>query len=466
MRSSSRAGVGMGLLGLSSLITGLDFTIVYVALPDIQRELAFTGRQVQWVVSAYALVFGGFLLLFGRLSDLLGGRRVFQLGMTLFLIASLAGTVATGPAVLLAARAVQGLGAAALFPSTLALVTSTFPEGRPRSRAMTVWAASGASGLSLGALLGGVLAEISWRGVFLVNVPLAAIALVGAPALFSRDATRARRGGFDLMGALTGTAAAALLVLTITEASEPDASWAGVLMCAAATLILGLLFLRTEAMSRHPLLPLTLFSHRSLRATVSLIVVYGISLQSVPYVLTIHLREGLGMSALEAGLAFLLPTGAIAAGNISGERLVLRFGIRAVLITGLIIGAAGTGLMATAIDAHYPELAPGILLAGLGMGLVFPAMFAAATTGIPVEHAGIASATASTALQIGTAVGVAVITWVLRGGDNQLFAALAAISGISLAGILPATLVSNPTPVQDMPGGGNASFTPDTQMTP
>ncbi|MFI7520166.1 MFS transporter [Micromonospora globbae] len=445
MQSSSRARAGVGLLGLSSLITGLDFTIVYVALPDIQRELTFTDRQVQWVVSAYALVFGGFLLLFGRLSDLVGRRRVFQLGMALFLVASLAGAAATGPAVLLAARGVQGLGAAALFPSTLALVTSTFPQGHRRSRAMTIWAASGASGLSLGALLGGVLAEISWRGVFLVNVPLAAIALAGAPALFSRDTAPTRRGGFDVMGACTGTAAAVLLVLSITEASEPDASWAWVLACTAITLALALLFFRAEATNSNPLLPLALFSHRSLRGALLLITLYGISLQSVPYVLTIHLRDGLGMTALEAGLAFLLPTGAIAAGNITGERLMLRFGIRVVLVTGLVTGAAGTGLMAAAIDARYPALAPGILLAGLGMGLVFPAMFAAATTGIPPAHAGIASATASTGLQIGTAVGLAIITWILHAGDQNLVAALAAISGIAVAAILPVILVSHPT---------------------
>lgn len=450
MQPPNRTRAGMGVLGLSSLITGLDFTIVYVALPDIQRDLAFTGTQLQWVISAYALVFGGLLLLFGRLSDLLGRRRMFLLGMTVFLIASIAGTIATTPAVLLAARAAQGLGASALFPATLALVTSTFPEGRARGRAITIWAACGASGLSLGALLGGVLAEISWRGVFLVNVPLTAIALAGAATLFTRDTAPASGGGFDMMGAVTGTAAAVLLVLGITEASEPDVSWAWVATCEAAAVILGALFVRIEATRPHPLLPLALLSHRSLRGALPLIAVYGISLQSVPYVLTLHLRDGLGMTALQAGLAFLLPTGAIAAGNLTGERLMLRFGVRAVLIGGLLVGAAGTGLMAATINADYHALAPGLLVTGLGMGLVFPAMFAAATAGIPTEHAGIASATASTALQIGTAVGLAIITWTLH-GDNRLITALAAIGGTAAAATLPAMLVAKPTPDAEAP---------------
>ena len=438
--SSGRVRLGMALLGLSSLITGLDFTIVYVALPDIQRDLALTDAEVSWVITAYALAFGGFLLLFGRLSDRLGTRRVFVLGMALFLIGSLAGTVASGPGMLLAGRAVQGLGAAALFPSTLALVGLTFTAGRRRDRAMTIWAASGASGLSLGALLGGVLTELSWRGVFVVNVPLAAVAIGGAFVLLPADAARAVTGRFDVPGAVTGTAAAALLVLTITQATQRDTSGALVVVLAVLAATAALLFLRVESTGPDPLIPAALFSHLRLRASVALIASYGLGLQSIPYVLTLHLRTDLGLTALLTGLAFLVPTGAITVGNLAGEHLMRRFGHRAVLSAGLVIGSAGSALMAAVIGSGYLALVPGTLIAGCGMGLVFPAMFAAATTRLPAEHQGIVSAIASTALQIGTSIGVATVTAIIAIGPSGTAVTLLVIAAITLTGIVPARL--------------------------
>jgi MFS family permease len=433
----------MAVLGLSSLISSLDFTIVYVALPDIDRELDFSGGQVQWVVSAYALAFGGFLLLCGRLSDLLGRRRTFLFGMLLFAAASLLGTFATTPATLLAARALQGLGAAALFPSTLSLVTSTFPEGRDRVRAMTVWATSGASGLSLGALLGGILTEIDWRGVLLVNVPLNVLAAIGAVVVLASDARLLRPRGFDLIGAITGTAAATLFVLAVSRLSEPGSSPAVTLGIGIAGVVLAAVFLRTEATVRTPILPLSLFAHRGLRAATVLIAVFGATLQSIPYVLTIHFRTGLDLTAVAAGLAFLLPTGAITIGNLAGERLTARYGLSAVLITGLVTGAAGAGLLVPAIatGAGYLAMVPGLALAGLGMGLVFPAMFTAATTGVPGEHSGIASGAASSALQFGTAIGLAVVSGLLATPAAGLTAGLAVIAVGALTAVVPALLV-------------------------
>ncbi|MEJ3655646.1 MFS transporter [Actinomycetes bacterium KLBMP 9759] len=439
----TRSRFAIGLLGLSSLITGLDFTIVYVALPDIDRELGFTGGQVQWVVSAYALTFGGFLLLFGRLSDLLGRRRIFVFGMLLFAAASLLGTLGDTPAVLLVARALQGVGAAALFPSTLSLVTSTFPDGPARGRAMTVWAASGASGLSLGALLGGILTEIDWRGVFLVTVPLTALAAVGAVLVLAPDAGRIGRGGFDPIGAITGTTAATLFVLTVSQLSEPGVSLTSVLITGLAAAVLAGVFLRTEATARAPMLPLSLFAHRELRVAMVVIAAFGITLQSIPYLLTIHFRTGLDLTALQAGLAFLLPTGAITIGNLAGERLLARYGPRVVLTTGLLIGAAGAALLvpAVATGTGYLAMAPGLAVAGLGMGLVFPAMFTAATTGVPAEHSGVASGAASSALQFGTAIGLAVVSGLLAHPAAGLAAGLAVIAIGALAAIVPALLV-------------------------
>jgi MFS family permease len=447
----ARTRFAIGLLGLSSLITGLDFTIVYVALPDIDRELGFTGGQVQWVVSAYALTFGGFLLLFGRLSDLLGRRRTFLFGMLLFAAASLLGTFSGTPAVLLVARALQGLGAAALFPSTLSLITSTFPEGRARGRAMTAWAASGASGLSLGALLGGILTEFDWRGVFLVNVPLTALAAVGAVLVLAPDAGRIGRGGFDPVGAITGTTAATLFVLAVSQLSEPGVSPVAVLGTGFAAAVSAGVFLRTEATVRAPMLPLSLFAHQGLRAATAVIAAFGITLQSIPYVLTIHFRTGLDLTALQAGLAFLLPTAAITIGNLVGERLPARCGPGVVVSTGLVIGAAGAAALipAVATGAGYLAAVPGLAVAGLGMGLVFPAMFTAATTGVPAEHSGVASGAASSALQFGTAVGLAVISGLLAHPGAGLTIGLAVISIGALAAIVPA--VSIPRAAVDEP---------------
>jgi MFS family permease len=352
-------------------------------------------------------------------------------------------TFATAPATLLAARALQGLGAAALFPSTLSLVTSTFPEGQARIRAMTVWATSGAAGLSLGALLGGLLTEINWRGVLLVNVPLNVLAAIGAVVALAPDSRLLRPRGFDLIGAVTGTAAATLSVLAVSRLSEAGSSPAATRGIGLAGVVLAAVFLRTEATVRTPLLPLSLFAHRGLRAATVLIAVFGATLQSIPYVLTIHFRTGLDLTALQAGLAFLLPTGAITIGNLTGERLTARYGLSAVLIAGLVTGAAGAELLvpAIAIGAGYHAMVPGLALAGLGLGLVFPAMFTAATTGVPGEHSGIASGAASSALQFGTAIGLAVVSGLLATPAAGLTAGLAAIAVGALTAVVPALLV-------------------------
>jgi EmrB/QacA subfamily drug resistance transporter len=402
----------LALFGLSSLITALDFTIVYVALPDIARDLGFSPHALQWVVSAYAISFGGLLLLAGRLSDLLGRRRMFLAGMTLFAGGSMLGGLATAAGLLIGARIVQGLGAAALFPSTLALVNTTFAEGRQRDRALGLWAAAGAGGLSLGALLGGVLTEaVGWQGVCFVNVPLALLGAAGAVALLAGDARRERGRGFDLPGALTGTAGASLLVFATAQGSELGWTSASVVLAAAAALALIAAFIAIEASTRRPLLPLRLFQNGSLGAALGVIFVFGMTLNSVPYVLTQYFQAVLGLSALQAGLGFLVPTATITAGNLLGERLVARFGVRAVLIGGLTAGAGGAALLTPAMTAGGGYLAalPGLVGFGLGLGVVFPAMFMAASTGVPERDAGIASGVASTALQVGTAAGLAVV---------------------------------------------------------
>lgn len=402
----------LALLGLGSLITALDFTIVFVALPDIGSEVGFSTHGLQWVISAYAVCYGGFLLLGGRLSDLVGRRRMFVAGMLLFGVASLLGGLAASPGQLLAARVLQGVGAAALFPATLALVHTLFAAEAEHRRAMAVWATAGAAGLSLGALLGGLLTQaVGWEGVFFVNVPLVVVGTAAAFALLPRDRAPARGGGFDLPGALTATAGSMLLVLALAQA--PVDGWTSGPVLGAAVLGLALLaaFGAIEARSAAPLMPLRLLSMPSLRAAMLVILVFGATLHAIPYFLTLYFQLVLGFSALAGGLAFLGPTLAITAGNFVSARLVRRIGTRATLIAGVALGAAGGVVLAAGItaDGSYLTVLPGIAVVGLALGVVFPAMFLAASAGIAPREAGTASGMASMALQVGTSAGLAIL---------------------------------------------------------
>ncbi|GAA2218659.1 MFS transporter [Streptomyces aculeolatus] len=422
-----RPGPALALLALGHLIISLDLTIVFVALPHIAADVGFTAHTQQWVVSVYAVLYGGFLLLGGRLSDLLGRRRMFVTGMVLYGAASVLGGLATAPGVLLAARGLQGLGGAVLFPAVLSLVNTAFPQGRERTRALTVWAMAGAGGLTAGSLAGGVLTQaFGWEAVFFVNVPMAALGAAAAFALLPADG-RATRGGIDVPGALTGTAGVTLLIFAVAHGSE--AGWtAGEVVAAAALapLLLGA-FLRTQARGRNPLMPLRVFRNRALSAATVVILLFGFTTQAVPYFLTIHFQGVLGFSALETGLAFLGPTLAITAGNALSEKLVHRFGNRASLTGGILLNAAGAALLAPGFraDGSFLTVLAGIVVVGLGMGVTYECMWIAAGTGVAEEEQGLASGVASTALQIGTATGIAVLVAVAnRGVDGRVGQAL------------------------------------------
>ena len=415
-------GWRLALLAFGSLITALDFTIVYVALPDMARGVGFSAHALQWVVSAYAIAYGGFLLLGGRLADVAGRRRMFVVGLLLFGGASLLGGLSGAAAPLIAARVLQGIGAAVLFPATLSLVSTTFAEGRERNRAMTVWASAGAVGLSLGALLGGLLTElVGWQGVFFVNVPLVLVAAAAAFPLLPADGPRGRHP-LDLPGALTGTAGATLLVFAIAQG--PERGWGSAQVVAAAVAAVALLsaFVAVEARSAHPLMPLRLFGNRSLRAALTVIFAFGLTLQAFPYFLTLYFQDVLGFSALEGGLAFLGPTLAITAGNLLADRLVAAYGTRVTLASGMVTGLAGGLLLAAQIgpEVSYWAVLAGILVTGLAMGLAFPAMFIAATTGVAAAEQGTASGMASTALQVGAGAGLAVLVGIATDGLDGL----------------------------------------------
>lgn len=435
-------GLTLALLGLAGLITALDFTIVFVALPDIARDVGFSAHSLQWVVSAYAVVYGGLLLLGGRLSDLVGRRRMFVAGMALYGVGSLLGGLAGTPGLLIAARAAQGVGGAVLFPATLSLVTTLFAEGRERNRALAVWSASGAAGLSLGSLLGGILTSaFGWEAVFYVNVPLVVAAGLAAFVLLAPDAPAdGGRAGFDLPGALTGTAGMTLLVFAIAQGPEWGWGSAGVLGAAAAALLLIAAFAVIEQRTARPLLRLGLLRNRNLSAATGVILAFGLTLQGVPYFLTLHFQNTMDYSALRTGVAFLGPTLSITVGNLVGERLIGRLGIRTTLALAFSVAAGGTALLAAAVagGSTYAGLLPGIAAFGLGTGIAFSTMWMAAATGVAAHEQGMASGVASTALQFGSGAGLAVLVS-LDGTRTVLYsvAVAAVVLGIVTALALP-----------------------------
>ncbi|GAA1595246.1 MFS transporter [Actinomadura kijaniata] len=408
-----RPGWTLALLALAQLIYALDLDIVFVALPEIGSDLGFPGQTQQLVVSAYVVFAGGFLLFGGRAADLLGRRRVFVLALALYAVSSLAGGLAGGPAVIIAARAVQGVGGALLLPATLSLINTLFAEGPPRNRALAVWGGAGASGLTIGALLGGVLTEnFGWPAVFYVNVPLAGLVALAALAVIPRGPARRERRRFDLPGSLTVTGGATLLVFALVEG--PELGWTSPPVTGASVLALALLaaFAVIERRSADPLMPFRLFRNPSLTVGTGVTFLYMATFGVLPYFLTVLMQGVHGYGALRTGLAFLVPSLAIAAGTQLGERLATRIGTRATLLIGFGVGAVGTAAMAPgfAPEAGYGLLVPGLVVSGVGQGVVWTAMWIAAATGTAAREQGVANGIASTALNIGNAIGLAVLT--------------------------------------------------------
>ncbi|MFG2819421.1 MFS transporter [Kitasatospora sp. NPDC048365] len=418
-----RAGLTLALLAFAQLIVSIDYNIVYVALPEIGSGLGFSAQNLQWVVSAYAVAFGGFLLFGGRASDLFGRRRMFVLGLSLYAVSSLVGGLATGPGLLIAARAVQGLGGAFLFPATLALVVTGFAEGRERNRALSVWAAAGASGMIIGSLLGGVLTEaFGWQAVFYVNVPLAGGAALLAFTLITADGPREQGRAFDLPGALTATAGATLVVFTLVQA--PTSGWTSplILTTAAVGLALVAAFLAIEARTADPLMPLRLFRNRNLSTGVVVTFLFMATFGTLLYFLTVYFQNVHGYSAMETGTAFLIPMVCGFLGSMLGGRIATRFGVRTTLIGSFVLGGAGTAAMALTMttDGSYAALLPGLVVLSLCQGVIFTTMFAAASTGVHPYEQGIASGIVSTGQQVGSAVGLAVLVAVANAGTAGL----------------------------------------------
>ncbi|HET8755723.1 MAG TPA: MFS transporter [Solirubrobacteraceae bacterium] len=413
--SSTNKWLALALLAAAQFVVVLDASIVNVALPSIGADLNFSQEDLSWVVNAYVLVFGGFLLLGGRMADLLGRRRLFIVGLILFAAASLAGGLAESAGWLVAARAVQGLGAALLSPAALALVTVLFAEGAERNKAMGVWGAVAGSGGAVGVLLGGMLTEwAGWEWVLFVNVPIGIFAAAIAPRLLPESRNEGERH-FDVAGAVSITAGLSLLVYALVDAN--DAGWGSTqtigLSAIAVALIAG--FYVIERRQKAPLVPFPgIFRIRTITGINVSAVLVAAALFSMFFFISLYMQNVLGFSPIETGLAYLpLAVGIIiAAGGSAG--LVTRFGFKPVLVSGLIITAAGL-VWFSQVDpdgSYVGDVLFPSLLAAVGLGLAFVSMTVAAVSGVETHEAGLASGLINTSQQIGGALGLAVLATV------------------------------------------------------
>ncbi|WP_406464366.1 MFS transporter [Streptomyces sp. NBC_01622] len=429
------ARLSLLVLALAQLVIALDYNIVYVALPEIGAGLGFSAHDLQWVVSAYVVTTGGFLLLGGRAADLLGRRRTFVVAALIYATASLVGGLAESPGALVAVRAVQGIGGSLLFPATLSLINTIYEEGPARNRALAVWGAAGAGGLCFGSLLGGVLVgAFGWPSVFFVNVPVAVGIAWAGRTLFPADGPPTATRRFDVTGALAATGGITLLVFLLVHA--PEAGWTSTPALVSGGLSLTLLacFAVVETRSRDPLVPARLFAHRGLVAAMAVTALYSATFSSLPYFLTLYFQTVRGYSAFATGLAFLVPAMVTAIGTQVGERAVALIGVRRMLVAGMALGATGAVALALALtgEGSYPLLLPGIVLLGLGQGAAWTGMWIVAASGVAPEDQGVASGLASTSLQVGGAVGLALLV-ALAGGAGQGPSGEALLSGIRIA---------------------------------
>ncbi len=398
----------LAVLSVAQFLIALDYSIVYVALPSIAADLGLDPATAQWIVSAYAVPFAGFLVVGGRLTDRIGARRMFVLAIVAFGVASAIGGAAAGGAVLLAARGTQGLAAALLQPAVLALIGTSFPAGPARARAVAVWGSVGASGLAAGAILGGLLTTASWRLTFAVNVPLtlacALVAILRVPA--ARPAATAR---IPVLASVLGTGAALTIVIALTLG--PEHGW----MSAGLAIVLFGAFVLNERRSASVLITRSLRRVRSLHTGAAATALYMASVGSEFYLLTLLLQRTKGYGPLDAGLAFLPLAALITAGNVAADRVIRRYGPTIALAGGFAIATAGLLWLSITMsgDSYLVDLLPGILLSGFGHGAIYTAMFTIGTHDVPAADQGTAGALLTTSQYLAGAVTIAILTLAL-----------------------------------------------------
>jgi EmrB/QacA subfamily drug resistance transporter len=422
----------------------VDSSITNVAFPSIQRALHFSQQNLQWVASGYLLTYGGFLLLGGRLADLLGRRRILVSGLVVFAVCSLAAGLAQTQGVLIAARVAQGVGAAMMAPAALSILTTTFREGRDRNTALGAWGAISGLAAAAGVFLGGVLSEgPGWRWVFYVNVPLCVFALGATFRLLSGARRRAPLAEFDTPGALLATGGMLLLVYALIKA--PDVGWGkartvGIL--AAAALIL-LAFLANERRSRNPLIPLSIFRVKGLAAADVTWLIGMAGFFAMFFFLTLYMQEVLHFSPIQAGAAYLPVTACLALSSGISSQLFARIGTRPVVVAGALLSAGGIYYLSR-IPLHgsyVSDLLPGLVMMSIGFGAVFVGVTTAANAGVPSDKAGLAAGLLSTSQQLGMALGLAILSAIATARTHHLLAANAARPDALTSGYQRALLV-------------------------
>jgi len=435
------------LVCVAQFMVVLDATIVNVALPTIQTHLQFTPLRLQWIVNIYTLFFGGFLLLGGRASDLFGRQRLFLAGLALFTVASLVNGIAGSAGMLIAGRAAQGLGAALVSPAALAIVTTTFAEGKERTRALGIWSAIAAGGGAVGLLLGGLLTEtLSWRWVFFINLPIGIAAFALALRYIHNTRAAERPESADVLGATTVTAGLLVLVYDIVKAQSWGWTSAETLGYFALAVVLLAVFVLVESRSKAPLIRLSIFRVRSLTAANIAMLFVMSGLFAMFYFASIYVQEILGWSPLKAGAAFVPVTLGIVVGAGIAQQAIRRLGPRLTPMIGIGMAAFGLVLL-SGIPTHgtyLADLLPGLVVMSVGMGLAFVPITLIATTGLAEGDAGLASGLFNTSQQVGGALGLAVLSSLAATRTSHSLAvshAAALVDGFQLAFLVGAGLM-------------------------
>ncbi|MDT3399244.1 MFS transporter [Streptomyces sp. B1866] len=423
--ATARGKLVLVLLCAVAFLDFVDASIVTIALPAIQRDLDFSVQSLQWVSSGYLLTYGGFMLLGGRASDLLGRRRVLVAGTVLFAVASLGGGMATNAGTLVAGRLVQGAGAALMLPAALSILTTTFHQGTDRHKALGAWGGTAGLASAAGVLLGGVLTEgPGWRWVMFVNPPVCVLILFAVFRLIPGERPPARPASFDVRGALLSCAGMLLLVYALVEA--PDEGWGSVRtvggLAGAAALLAA--FLVNERSARDPLVPLSIFRVKGLAAADATQLIGVAGFLSMFFFLTLYMQNVLGFTEIETGLAYLPVCVGVGLAAGVASKLFARVGTRPVIVAGCLVAAAGVYLLSRIpVDGSYvSDLLPGLTIMSLGLGAVFVAITTAANAGVPADRAGLAAALLNAAQQIGGALGLAIFSAVATARTNHLLA--------------------------------------------
>jgi EmrB/QacA subfamily drug resistance transporter len=433
-----RRWIGLAVIVTAQFMVVLDIAIVNVALPTIKTDLHFSQESLQWVVTAYSILFGGVLLLGGRMADLLGRRRLFMAGLALFTVSSLLDGLAWSEGSLIGFRAAQGLGAALLSPGALSILTTTFAEGRERNLALGIWGAVSGSGGAAGVLLGGALTSaFNWSWIFFINVPVGVLVLALAPRLLQESRADVSHRHFDLPGAASITGGLMLLVYAMTRAVQHGWGTGETIVLLAASAALIAAFVAIEFRSAAPLLPMRMFRLRTLTGSNVAGLLMGAAVFSQFFLLTLYMQQVLHYSAMQTGVAYVALTLAVIVFANVAQALSLRIGIRKVLPFGLALAAAGLVLYARLpVHGHYFwDLFPAFLLSGIGMAFAFIPMTIGALAGVEHSDAGIASGLINTSQQVGGAIGVAAATTIAATYTSRYLGAhpgLAPSSGAAL----------------------------------